>query len=302
VASDFAPPETLDLSPAARALLALVLGNANYGDCVFAAGYHIIGCETANAGDPVKGDPQLSEWALADYSAVTGFDPSKPETDRGTDPATALDYWKAVGFRDGTKLAGHVELNAANPLQLRQAVAITGNAFIAMDLPDEWVAAIQGMAPGFTWDKAGAPNPNNGHMVMAVGYTADGLIIDTWGMLGLLTWAALAAYGTRKGGGEVYSLLTPDQVSRAREIAPNGLDWHAIVTAFDGIGGNVPVPPEPAPPPPAPTPAPGCTVTLEQAIEWASAPFVHHVSPPHITPANAMHAIRKSLKDHWPKK
>jgi hypothetical protein len=310
VSSDFVPPTTMDLSPAALALLALVLGNANYGDCVFAAGYHIVACETANAGDAVNGDPQLTEWALSDYSAVTGFDPSKPETDQGTDPATALAFWESNGFRDGTKLTGHVEVNAANPTQLKQATFITGNAFIAMDLPDEWVAAIQTMGPGFVWDKAGAPNPQNGHMVMAVGYTTTGLIIDTWGILGILTWGALATYGTRKSGGEVYSLLTPDQVSRAKAVAPNGLDWRGIEAAFDTIGGSVPIDPPPEPPPapeppppapPAPTPAPGAAVTLAQATEWATAPFLHHACPPHVTRANAIHAVTKALKEKWPK-
>ena len=113
---------------------------------------------------------------------------------------------------------------------------------------------------GFTWDAAGLPNPMNGHCFTGVGYTSKGVTIDTWGMLGTHTWAAIAKYAADKSGGEVWVLLTPDVIAAATQRAPNGFDWATLVADFNAMGGNVPVPaPTPTPTPPAPTPAPAAT-------------------------------------------
>ena len=55
------------------------------------------------------------------------------------------------------------------------------------------------LQPGFVWDVAGPANPDNGHCFVGVGYTDIGVVIDSWGMLGTITWAAIAAYATTTG-------------------------------------------------------------------------------------------------------
>lgn len=249
------PPSTIDYSAKASACLALMLGNDETGDCVEAAANHICGVETGNAGDP---SPVTDAWALEDYSAITGYVQGDPSTDNGTDPLSAMQYYRTTGFRDGRTLAGWVEVDPTKVANVQGAFYLCENLFIAMNLPSAWVAMIPTMAPGFTWDVAGAPVANNGHMVMAVGYTTSGLIICSWGMLGLLTWAAIAKYAAPANGGECYALLTLDQLANAQATAPNGLNWGELVTAFDALGGDVPAPsPSPAPvPAPTPTPAP----------------------------------------------
>jgi len=117
---------------------------------------------------------------------------------------------------------------------------------------------------------------------MAMGYNAKGAEIDTWGLIGTLTWAAIAELCTEAGGGEVYTLLSPDEVAKGQTKAPNGIDWASMIADFDALGGNVPVPTPPAPVPPTPTPptpvpptpippTPVTTVTLAQAQAWANA-------------------------------
>lgn len=270
VASALTPPATIDYSAKASACLALMLGNDTLGDCVEAAANHIVGLETGNAGDPA---PVTDAWAVADYSAITGYDPKDPDTDQGTDPLSAMKYYVATGFRDGRKLAGWVEVDPTKVASVQAAFYTCENVFIAMNLPAAWVAKIPTMAPGFTWDVAGSPVASNGHMVMAAGYTESGLIVCSWGMLGLLTWAALAKYAAPTNGGECYALLTPDQLASAQATAPNGLNWTALVSAFDAIGGEVMAPlPTPAPKPaPAPMPAPAPTPKPMKAIPLAAA-------------------------------
>ena len=94
-------------------------------------------------------------------------------------------------------------------------------------------------ASGFIWDVAGAPDPNNGHCVVGVGYTAAGITIDTWGMTGLMTNAAVAKYPTQASGGELYTVVSMDAIGKANEKAPSGFDWSQLVADFDSMGGNV---------------------------------------------------------------
>ncbi len=94
-------------------------------------------------------------------------------------------------------------------------------------------------ASGFVWDVAGDPDPQNGHCVVGVGYTAAGITIDTRGMTGLMTNAAVAKYPTQASGGELYTVVSMDAIGKATEKAPSGFDWSQLVADFDSMGGNV---------------------------------------------------------------
>ena len=67
------------------------------------------------------------------------------------------------------------------------------NLYFGLELPDAWINPMPD-APGFVWDAAGPADPQNGHCVVGVGYTAQGITIDSWGMTGLLTDKAIAKY------------------------------------------------------------------------------------------------------------
>jgi hypothetical protein len=64
---------------------------------------------------------------------------------------------------------------------------------------------------------AGSPDPNNGHGVAGVGYTSEGVIIDTWGMTGLMTDAAIAQYAMQAAGGELYTAISRDGLNKATQ-------------------------------------------------------------------------------------
>jgi hypothetical protein len=94
-------------------------------------------------------------------------------------------------------------------------------------------------ASGFVWNSAGASDPNNGHCVAGVAYTAQGVIIDTWGMTGLITDAAIAKYAMPAANGALYTVVSQDTINRAAEKAPNGFDWSQLIADFDSMGGSV---------------------------------------------------------------
>jgi hypothetical protein len=213
------PPESVDYSTPAIASLSLVYMNDSLGDCVIAGGYHLVGVWTGNAtGSPfIATDDQI----LADYSAIGGYT-GDPSTDQGCNEQTALAYWRDTGFADGSKLAGWVGLDATSSDECKAAINLFEDCLLGIELPDEWIQPFPSSS-GFVWDVAGDANPNNGHCVVVVGYDSTGVQIATWGLIGTITWAALAKYCSPSSGGEIYALLDPDEVAPGA-LAPNGFD------------------------------------------------------------------------------
>src|SRR6516225_4227036 len=72
------PPDNVDYSAAASNSLSHVYLNDQYGDCVIAAGGHLRGVTSSNAGNEVIfTDSQIQNM----YSQFCGFVPGRPGTD-----------------------------------------------------------------------------------------------------------------------------------------------------------------------------------------------------------------------------
>lgn len=245
-----AVPPTVDYSAPAATALRDILGNDVLGDCVIAAAYHMVELETANAG--ALWVPTLDE-VIADYSAIGGYVIGDASTDQGCDEATALNYWQRYGFANGTKLLGWLTVK---PSDLRAAIYLFENSFLTFEVPDAWISPFPS-GDGFIWDVA-PPNPKSGHAVVAVGYDTLGVQIDSWGLRGTVTWAAVTSLCNPTAGGGLYVTLTPDQLARGDAKAPNGFAWGDLVSDFNTMGGAIPLPIS-APP------------TLADVQAWASA-------------------------------
>jgi hypothetical protein len=287
-------PTSADFSGKAASVLANIYENDTLGDCVIAGGYHVAGVETGNAGDLFTA---TNTQIIKDYSAIGGYVPGNPATDQGCDLQTALQYWTSHGFANGTKLLGYLSVDPTNQAEVMAACYLFENLYMGMGLPDAWINPFPS-ASGFTWD-AGTPDPNNGHCIMSYGYNSNGILIDSWGLLGTLTWKAVANQLTSGNGGELYVMLSPDQLAKGQAKAPNGVDWTSLITDWDSIGGTVPVPsPAPTPPGPAPTPpAPGTAPTLAQA-EAAVATSLNAMHPL-LLRAQVISAVNAALKPLW---
>jgi hypothetical protein len=246
------PPASCNYTAKAANALSNMYLNDQLGDCVIAGGYHIVGTETGNA----TGTPFVATSAqiIADYSAIGGYVLGNPATDQGCDEQTAMNYWKSHGFADGTKISGWLSVDATNQTEVMQAMYLFENLLFGLELPDAWINPTPS-ASGFVWGD-GQPDPDNGHCIIGVGYNSTGVQIDTWGMIGTVTWAAVSHLCSAAGGGELYVLLTPDQIAKGQQVAPNGVAWSALIADFDALGGSVPVPAPPAPTPVPPTPVP----------------------------------------------
>ena len=230
-----APPAEWDYTaPAADALKNVYL-NDRLGDCVIAGMAHLEGVFTASNGAAATfNDAQIT----AMYSAIGGYVPGDKATDQGCDQVTALNYWENAGF-EGHKIAGYLAIDATDKNECALAGWLFENLFFGVCLPDRWINPFPA-ADRFTWAVAGAADPSNGHcFVSSKGNLAEGPVINTWGMSGLITWAAVAAYATQGAGGQLFAVVTPEIVSRAIGKAPNGFNWPQLVADFRAIGGRI---------------------------------------------------------------
>ena len=253
-------------APSAQACLTDILGNDRLGDCTEADQYHRQALRQAASGSTVY--HPATDVVIATYSRDTGYVVGDEATDQGGDETTVLDNAVVMGIADTAaglggslhKSAGFLLVDATNRDLVRAAVTAFVGASICMGLPDAWVASMP-QASGWTWDvPAGGfvADPNNGHCFSLLDQTDAKLMIGSWGMFGSITYDALAAGGVPGGGGALYVELDEDVILASIQRAPDSLDWRALVTAFDGIGGAVPVPGAPVP-----------AITLLQRIEAA---------------------------------
>ena len=225
-----APPEIIDWVKSGNTPIYAstedVLGNATYGDCTCAGAGHILDILRANVTSPWR--PSTTADALAFYSRVTmpPFNPLIPLTDTGADENTVLSVWQQQGFfADGTgKIAAWASVDPTNVEECKQAIYLFGNLYLGIELPDAWVNPTPS-GSGFVWDVAGDPDPNNGHCIIAYGANDQGVFVDSWGMYGTVTWAALAKYFTQEANGDCFTILGPDWENQVTQKSPNGLDY-----------------------------------------------------------------------------
>lgn len=176
-----------------------MFGNDKYSNCVFvgAAHEHMLWAKSRR---PLF----RTEEILQDYSAVTGFDPTKPETDQGTDMQAAASYRRKTGVSDafGTKYTvdAYVALRVGNAEDLALATYLTGATGVGLMLPPYALDQFDGIdQPGnrpVPWSTMkDAPDPMGGHYVTCVGRNSKGhFMVVTWGRLHAMTPAFFERY------------------------------------------------------------------------------------------------------------
>jgi hypothetical protein len=168
-------------------------GNDQFGDCVFADCAHQEMLRTANVG--TIWIPEVAD-VLAFYSAVTGFNPSDPNTDNGADELTVIEYLTTSGWL-GRKLDAHADINPAHLELVKWAVCLFGACRLGVNLP---ASAMDQFQAGKPWDYVAGSPLDGGHDVPVVLYK-DGsgginsalLLIVSWGQLVEVTPAFMAA-------------------------------------------------------------------------------------------------------------
>jgi hypothetical protein len=247
--------------------LSKVFMNDQLGCCVISAYYHIKCTATSLTGTEfVATDQQI----VNDYGSIGGYNGTS-RSDQGCDIPTALNWWKAHPDQGGTQILGYLAVDATNLTLCRQLIYLFGNLFGGVGLPAAWVGNDMPQANGFVWPVAGRAVAANGHCIPFLDYDTNpsvpGLETDTWALTGTVVNAAVAEYFADSNGGELYVILTPDWVNKAKQIAPNAIAWDQLIQDFDSQGGTVPIPVSP-PAPPTPTPPAPPTPGGDLDITW----------------------------------
>lgn len=218
-----APPDEADWTPAVDKATGGdwgVLGNDQYGCCVEADEAHALMLRTANTGTIVR---PTEQDVLALYTAETGFDPKRPETDQGTDELSACQWMETTGFLGHRASA----IGAVDPLNfdhLRWCIQLFGYARTGFAVPDY---AEDQFNRGQPWDVE-APGPSGpnivgGHDVPFVKYDQELFYCVTWGKLQAVTRAFVEQFFE-----EAHALLFDDWIKQGG-LAPSDLDQRALL-------------------------------------------------------------------------
>jgi len=200
---------TLPPPPASVDFASLVDGwpmmkNDTIGDCTCAAAGHMIEQWTTYAKKAFTPNDSVIVDA---YAAITGYDPITGLNDNGAVILDVLNYWRRNGIASHD-IAAYAGLEPKNHTELKDAVAIFGNAYLGLALPlsaqNQAVWAVpSGGAVG-----AGAPGSWGGHAVPVVSYDVRGLTVITWGEQKRMTWTFLDTYCD-----EAYAVLSSDWIN-----------------------------------------------------------------------------------------
>lgn len=169
-----------------------MLGNDNYGDCVWAGAGHETMMWCKEAGSTVAFSDKNT---LSDYSKVTGFNPNDPSTDNGTDMQVAASYRRKTGVLDGKakrhKVVAYLALDKGNIDQQCSAAYLFGAVGLGIKFPN---SAMDQFNAGKPWDVVAGAKLDGGHYIPLVGRANGNLLVITWGKIQEMTPAFFKKY------------------------------------------------------------------------------------------------------------
>jgi hypothetical protein len=207
-----------------------MLGNDKYGDCVWAGAAH----ETRMWG--YMGGVHGGAWfrdkdVLSDYSAATGFDPAKSETDNGTDMQKAASYRRTVGIVDGHgrrhKVSAYLALEPGNLEQHLQALYLFGAVGLGIRFPVAFMDQFNrgqpwAYVPGSSWKIEG------GHYIPLVAKRKDYLHTVTWGQI-----QPMDVEAWKKVGDESVVYLSEEMLVNGK--SPEAFDYTALQADLNAL-------------------------------------------------------------------
>lgn len=218
-----APPLTFGDLATLQAILWGMDGNDRLGDCTIAGVDHLIAAWNALFGES---DPRPTEQVLEDqYNTLSPGDQGCVET-------SVLQTWQNPGlFADDDGIANVIKafapLDHTSETELQQGVAFTGGIYLGIQCPDsaqQQFGQQEQSGELVPWTVVHGAQVEGGHCIVAVGYTADGLLCVTWGAVVLVTWAFLKKYLE-----EAYAVLS-------QELAEKGADTLGLnVAAIEAV-------------------------------------------------------------------
>lgn len=187
-----------------------VLGNDQYGDCVWAGAAHETMLWNREASRIID---FTDTEVLADYSAVTGFKPDDPSTDTGTDMQEAASYRRKTGVQGSGgrhKVGAYLAVPLKSAALLQTAIYLFSAVGVGFEFPDY---AMDEFDNHETWHIKTGGSIVDGHYVPAIGYDSRYIYVVTWGQIQKMTWGFY-----RKYADEVIAYLSPEMLNNNKSL------------------------------------------------------------------------------------
>ncbi len=204
-----------------------MLANDQYGDCVWAGAAHetMLWSREGDAPDADFDDHSV----LSDYSAVTGFDPANPDSDRGTDMQQAAAYRRNVGILDSSgnrhKVAAYLAIDPGNLQEHYVAIYLFGAVGMGLELPS---SAMDQFDAGQPWRKVSHSSIAGGHYVPLVA-REDFIYCVTWGKLQAMSPTFFRTYNDE-------SIAYVSEEALTNKLSPEGFDYATLVKDLNALG------------------------------------------------------------------
>lgn len=236
----------------AKSLSFPILGNDQYGDCMYAAACHADQTMTGNVGTESTFNEQT---VIQDYLRLAGGD-------YGLDDSTLIPAWqKGIGSNPQATIVDTLSIDPTNVQLCQSAMQQFGFIFFEFAVPDAWINSFQ---TGAIWDAPARADPANGHGVIWNGVDSNGNYkLQTWG-----SWVWITPAGVNECDPGAFVAFS-QRWFNSQGYAPNGQHITQLAAVWQSVGGNPiptsvisaypspsPTPPVPPTPPIPPTPGP----------------------------------------------
>lgn len=205
-----------------------MLANDSLGDCVPAGWCHQVMLWTRE--DKKNATFQNSD-AISLYEKLSGYTPSNPNSDQGTDPRVAAKYAQKTGIKGHGgaihKIAAYVSLAKGNTTELANATYYFTATGVAINFPE---SAMDQFNAGQPWDVVAGAQIDGGHYVTCVGRAANGnFLVVTWGQVQEMTPAFYEKYSS-----QTYAYLSNDEVYKGK--SPEGFSAAQLAALLQQVG------------------------------------------------------------------
>ena len=208
-----------------------MLANDKIGDCVIAMMLHSIEDFHLDAGTP---PPAFTDAdAISIYSAITGYNPNDPSSDRGTDEGAAMGYWEHPGLQTtdngGHTIVATVAVDPSNLNECRIAIDEFVDLQIGIALPTSAQGQTEWTVVGDGKTGHSAPGSWGGHGIPYREYDAETFKCVTWGAELLLTVPFHHDYAQ-----EAHVVVTQEMLNK-QGVGPSGVAWDELIADINAL-------------------------------------------------------------------
>ena len=186
------------------------LGNDKVGCCVIAGAAHESILWNTESKKTVLYTP---ENVISDYSAITGYNPKDPSTDKGTDMQLAASYRRKTGIIDKNGIRHRIlAYLSVKPVkqEIQESIYLFSGTGIGLIFPQ---SAMDQFSANKPWTVVNGSKIVGGHYVACVGFDSNYVYCITWGRVQKMSWGFVLKYSD-----EIITYLSTEMLKDGKSI------------------------------------------------------------------------------------